>query len=403
MKFAKLSLAAIVVAGLTSSSFAADTLADAFKDGKMSGELKAYYFTKDNGTKDADIFTTGATLSYKTAPLYGFTLGLTAQSAASPVADDDGKAMFNSSMYGSGAVLSESYIAYSLGKTTAMVGRMYLDTPLVASSGSRVIKESFEGAAIINTDLPNTTLIAGYVQKFQSRTDKKGNTGKFTKNFTTQSGPNVDIDDGAYTLAAINKSITGLTLTAAYEYADAFLAGAVDGGVHIGYAEALYKGKAGEVGYTLGLQDYYNKIDDSKTIDNSINAYGIKAGLSYKGINGTVAFSQVSDDNVAAGAVLSGLGNGADLLYTDSSISSPGYDRDTKAYLVDVNYDINAAANVGASYVETDNSKTVSYSSLYGLYKFDGALKGLSLKAQYEDIGKDADGSNLWFKANYKF
>ena len=61
MKFAKLSLAAIVVAGLTSSSFAADTLADAFKDGKISGELKAYYFTKDNGTKDADIFTTGAT------------------------------------------------------------------------------------------------------------------------------------------------------------------------------------------------------------------------------------------------------------------------------------------------------------------------------------------------------
>ena len=116
---------------------------------------------------------------------------MTAQSAASPVADDDGKAMFNSSMYGSGTVLSESYIAYSLGKTTAMVGRMYLDTPLVASSGGRVIKESFEGAAIINTDLPNTTLIAGYVQKFQSRTDKKGNTGKFTKNFTTQSGPNV--------------------------------------------------------------------------------------------------------------------------------------------------------------------------------------------------------------------
>ena len=41
MKLAKLSLAAMVVAGLASSSFAADTLADAFKSGTVTGELKA--------------------------------------------------------------------------------------------------------------------------------------------------------------------------------------------------------------------------------------------------------------------------------------------------------------------------------------------------------------------------
>ncbi len=39
MKLAKLSLAAMVDAGLASSSFAADTLADAFKNGKVSEEL----------------------------------------------------------------------------------------------------------------------------------------------------------------------------------------------------------------------------------------------------------------------------------------------------------------------------------------------------------------------------
>ena len=41
MKLAKLSLVAMVVAGLASGSFAADTLADAFKNGKVSGELRA--------------------------------------------------------------------------------------------------------------------------------------------------------------------------------------------------------------------------------------------------------------------------------------------------------------------------------------------------------------------------
>ena len=267
MKLAKLSLAAMVVAGLASSSFAADTLADAFKNGKVNGELKAYYFSKDreadltNGTTAGrnDIFTTGVMLGYKTAPLYGLTLGLTFQGSASPFADKGAKgndgdtANFASDMYGSGAQLSEAYLSYTLGKTTAMAGRMFLDTPLFATSGSSVVKDAFQGIAIINTDLPNTTLIAGYVDRFQNRTDGNGNIGKFKKVFATGSRVDVPVNDGAYTIAAINKSITGLTLTAAYAYAEDL--------IQLGYAEALYEGKAGEIGYTLGGQFYYNNFD----------------------------------------------------------------------------------------------------------------------------------------------
>jgi len=408
MKLAKLSLAAIVVAGLASSSFAADTLADAFKNGTVNGELKAYYFGTNDGDNRQDIFTTGVSLGYKTAAFYGFTLGLTAQGSASPFASEGSKDTYGGSMYGPGAVLSEAYVAYSIGKTTALVGRMYLDTPLVASSGSRVVKDSFEGAAIINTDLPNTTLIAGYVQKGQDRTNNggsdDGSIGKFTKYFATGSLSigelPVAADDGAYTLAVINKSIAGLTLTAAY-------ANAIDI-AQLAYAEALYEGKAGEIGYTLGGQYYYNKFDSSLSagIDDSINSYAFKAGLSFKGINGTVAYSQTSDDNVVVGDLVSGLGNGADLLYTDSVISSPGYTRDTKAYLADLNYDVTASANLGARYVQANNDfldEKVSYTSLYGSYKFEGALKGFKTGVEYEKVGKDGDGDNVWVKANYKF
>ncbi|MCR1810858.1 OprD family outer membrane porin [Sulfurospirillum sp. hDNRA2] len=404
MKLAKLSLAAMVVAGLASSSFAADTLADAFKQGSVNGELKAYYFSHDDDSMDrADIFSTGIMLGYKTASFYGFSLGLTAQGSASPFADSDGKAYYNSDMYGSGAVLSESYLAYSAGKTTAMVGRMFLDTPLVSGSGSRIIKEAFEGAAIINTDLPNTTLIAGYVQKWQSRTDGDGNVGKFSRKNVSTNTASVDINDGAYTVAAINKSIPGLTLTGAYAYAEAF--DTVD--VNIVYVEALYEGKAGEIGYTLGVQDYYNAFDNAGTPDDTINLYAVKAGLSFKGINGTVAFSQVSDDAVFGNTIASGLGNGADLLYTDPVIAMNGYHRDTKSYLIDLNYDITAAANIGARYVlaemGTGINEDVSSTAVYGTYKFDAALKGFSLGAQYEKQGQDGDGNDVWVKANYKF
>ena len=400
MKLAKLSLAAIVVAGLASSSFAADTLADAFKNGKVNGELKAYYFANEDDTNDKDsIFTTGVMLGYKTAPLYGFTLGLTAQGSSSPFADAGGKADYDGHMYGSGAVLSEAYVAYNIGKTTAMVGRMFLDTPLVSGSGSRVIKEAFEGAAIINTDLPNTTLIAGYVQKFQSRTDGSGNVGEFSRKNVSTNTASVNINDGAYTVAAINKSVPGLTLTGAYVYAEAN--DVID--VNIVYVEALYEGKMGEIGYVLGAQDYYNVIDNAGTQDDSINLYALKAGLSFKGINGTVAYSQVSNDATLAGTIISGIGNGADLLYTDPVIGMPGYNRDTTSYLFDLNYDVTASANLGARYVLAElANRDEDYTAIYGTYKFE-SLKGFSMGAQYETKGKDADGQDLWVKANYKF
>ena len=191
MKLAKLSLAAMMVAGLASSSFAADTLADAFKNGSVKGEIKAYYFS-NNGEHDSDdtsredIFTTGLMLNYKTATLYGFGANFTFQGSSSPFSDNDGEARYQGSMYGPGAVLSEAYLSYTLGKTTAMVGRMFLDTPLISGSGSRIVKEAFEGAAIINTDLPDTTLIAGYVQKFQARTAGADHDApKFKRTFKT--------------------------------------------------------------------------------------------------------------------------------------------------------------------------------------------------------------------------
>ena len=122
MKLAKLSLVAMVVAGLASSSFAADTLADAFKNGKVTGELRAWYFDRDTGDQNtntlakgnADLFSTGIMLSYVTDSLYGLSLGTTFQGNYAPFADKDAKNLYGTDMYGSGAVLSEAYVVYTL-------------------------------------------------------------------------------------------------------------------------------------------------------------------------------------------------------------------------------------------------------------------------------------------------
>jgi hypothetical protein len=400
MKLAKLSLAAIVVAGLASSSFAADTLADAFKNGKVSGAVQAYYWTKDNGTTNADIFTTGIDLSYQTASFYGLAFKATFQSSSAPFADSDAKTVFASDMWGSGAVLSEAFVSYSIGKTTALVGRMYLDTPLVASSGSRMTKQSFQGAAVINTDLPNTTLIAGYVDKYQARTDGNGNIGKFKKEFNTGSGyaDGVRVNDGAYELAAINKSIPGLTLTAAYAN--------VVNIIQVAYAEAAYEGKAGKFAYGLAAQYYYNNADDSIVTEDN-NLVGVKASLGYDAFGAYVAYSKVNNKAGTVGGVVSGLGGGADLAYTGSPIMSDSYANDTEAYKVGATYAIMKNANVGLSYTNNEIDSTnykAGFTAVEADYAFEGALKGLSAAFIYEDGSKDANGKDaMRLNVNYKF
>ncbi|MCD8478018.1 MAG: major outer membrane protein, partial [Sulfurospirillum sp.] len=232
MKLAKLSLAAMVVAGLASSSFAADTLADAFKNGKVSGELKAWYFDKSvedsKGDNNANLTNVGLTLGFVTDSLYGFYAGATYQGSSMPFVSSgdkaDTEARFKEHEYASGSVLSEAYLGYKIGKTNAKIGRQYISTPLVSGSGSRFFKESFEGVTVVNTDIPQTTLVAGYVNKFQGRTSyissnktagTEGDAPTFEKS-AVFNGADVYDFDGAYTAAIINKSITGLTLTAQY-------------------------------------------------------------------------------------------------------------------------------------------------------------------------------------------
>ncbi|AHJ11769.1 OprD family outer membrane porin [Sulfurospirillum multivorans] len=402
MKLAKLSLAAIVVAGLASSSFAADTLADAFKNGKVSGELRAYYFDRDKGPgKDADIFNVGVVLGYVTDSFYGFKLGATFQSNYAPFADGaigetgTGKDLFKGDMYGSGAVLSEMYVQYAIGKTTAKVGRQFISTPLVAGSGSRMIKQSFQGATIINTDLPQTTLVAGYVDKFQARTDGAGDVADFEKVG----------DNGAYTLLAINKSIAGLTITGQWaEVTDA---------ADIYYGELAYAGKAGEFAY--GLSGQYDIINYDTLIGRDDSGfYGLKASFGFSGLKTYVAYSKVDKDDRADGTSgNAGLGGGSDILYTANVITGGDYSADAKAYAIDANYAITSQAKIGARYVSVDlpkasgaASKDYSTINFYTSYAFDGSLKGFVVEAQYEDLSADSgatDTNEFRFKAAYKF
>ncbi|MBP1681440.1 MAG: putative outer rane porin [Proteobacteria bacterium] len=431
MKLAKLSLAAMVVAGLASSSFAAsDTLADAFKNGKVNGELRAWYFDRDSGTgsTSADIFNTGVVLGYVTDSLYGLSLGLTFQSNYAPEADATAKKVFDGDMYGSGAVLSEAYVAYTIGKTTAKVGRQFISTPLVNGSGSRMVKEAFQGAVVLNTDLPQTTLAAGYVNKFQGRTsqvtgdavvvDGVSDIPEFKNNAIFYGAGNFTFD-GAYTVLAINKSIPNLTITAQYAMVND-VAGTVAGDTDV------YVGALGYVipmsNFKIGLDAAYQASATDKDIGLDGDMTGLKASLiDLAGFGATVAYTTTSNND----DVILGMGNGAGgavafaaPLITGAARTATG---STDAYKVEATYDFSKVGVTGlkvlGQYVEVKADKSTGFAARTvdndwtywaGQIAYDvPALKGLTLSLEYEDVKREAatttNSDELRFRANYKF
>lgn len=447
MKLVKISLAAVLVAGLSTGSFAADTLGDAFKNGKVSGELKAWYFDKDteklnsstaptsvvkDTAKTGDILNTALILNYVTDTFYGFNVGATMQANAAPFVDEEGKTAYKDDMWGSGAVLSEAYLGYTIGKTNAKIGRQFISTPIVNGSGSRIVKESFEGATIVNTDVPSTTLIAGYVDKFQGRTstgmgEADGDAPSFEKRaiFLGVSASTTYAFDDAYTLAIINKSIPNLTLTGQYAWA-----GEVNKAddVDVYYTEA---------NYVLPMNGFKLKFDanfrGSKT--DLVTGSGVNA-ISYDGTQtaGRISISELAGfgaaftaaTNSKDDAVIAGMGNGASS-YTATLVkaSSPSLRANTDSYRVDLTYDFSKLGVTGLKgilqYAEAnqDRVKSAQTSADYTSYAAGisyaiPALKGLSLELQYEQQEIEttrysnntkftADLDELRFKANYKF
>lgn len=450
MKLVKLSLTAVLAAGLATHSFAADTLADAFKNGKVSGELRAWYFDKDteklnssssptavikDTAKSGDILNTAVILSYVTDTLYGFNLGATFQANYAPVVDDEGKEAYKDDMYGSGAVLSEAYLGYSLGKTKAKLGRQYISTPVVNGSGSRIVKESFEGATIVNTDLPATTLLAGFIDKFQGRTSTgmetgDGNAPTFEKRaiFLGVSASKTYEFDDAYTVAIINKSIPNLTLTGQYAWAGDVNSGTNKKDVDMYYTEANYVLPV--AGFKVGFDLNYRASKTDLIAGTGANAIAFDGSqmagrvslseLAGFGASFTAASTSKND------AVIAGMGNGASS-YTATLVkaSSPSLRANTDSYRVDLTYDFSKLGVAGLKTIlqygvaNQDRVQSASTSADYtsyaaGITYVVPAVKGLSLELLYEkqeiettrysnNTHFSADLDELRFKANYKF
>lgn len=308
-KIVKTSLvASFALATMSTSLMGAQSIDEAFANGKLKGAIKSYYFAQSfdgAGKNDSSVWANGGFLNFITDDYKGLTFGTTVQtSQVASIDDKDGKT--TGSMNADGTVLSEAYLQYTYDNTTLKTGRQYVKTPLLAGSGSRLIKESFEAHLLVNSDIPNTTVVAGVVTKYQTRTDKTSYGDNSWVDFATDGngGPGKfnDINKfggGVQTLYVANNSIKNLK--AQFQYA-----------IIPNVADAIYADAKYDFGTAYVAGQYYGTDYDPTISTKDSSMVGAKIGTKVAGVDLFAGYTSTADDNTVA----RGIGQGAYAHYT---------------------------------------------------------------------------------------
>jgi len=285
MKLSRLSLVAATL--VVTSSFAADSISSMFADGKVKGEIRGYYMHGDrtmHGNVDADRVggAVGGHLKYETASFNGLSLGASFYTANGLGLNSDAAETARTSLLdGDDAinVLAEAYAQYAIGNTVVKIGRQMLNTPWVNGDDSRMVPNTFEAYTLINSDLPDTTIIASHVTKA-----KKKNSNDFVSVVPTDEAVNV--------LAAIYAGIPNTTIKL-FEYYSADT-------INVFVAEAGYKTAVSGIKLGFDLR-YVNQKDvgDNKIgeIDTDLITARVKASMD-NGVSFGLGVASVGDQDL---------------------------------------------------------------------------------------------------------
>ena len=265
MKFTKLSL----IAALAVTSAVAG-------ESTITGDAKVFYGTTDAG--NGDLFDKGTntmgdasvSLDYSRDIADGVTLnaGMTGISTLGLESTLVGNTWVNHALKDR-AWIDVANVTAKLGKTTAVIGRQKLDTPLAFTETWNIAENTFDAFTFVNNDVADTTLVGSLVTR--------ANGGEFTN---LQAGMG-DLGEGIYAFGAVTKLIPNTTAQLWYYdfahdnnkklwvQADSEVAGGITAGVQ--YAQAMADAGedssivAAKLGYDangMGLYAAYSNADE---------------------------------------------------------------------------------------------------------------------------------------------
>lgn len=282
-------------------SFANESLENALTNGKFSGDFRSYYFSKtyEHTYKNADIWVNGIYLRYKSASFKGFSLGSTTLFTTKTFENDPDN-RFYYTMDTEGYRLSEFYLEYLKNKTNIKIGRQYIDTPLVKSNDSRLVKQAFHGVVLENVNISKSKIQLAYLNKFQDRTNSQGDIGEFEKKGLG--------NKGTWSLYFATQALKNTIIQTQYVKVSEAIKNSKDS-FDIIFSEVRYNFEAEYKPFLIAqyLTTLYekNNLEDGKS-------FGVVLGGTFSGLYGYIAFNKVTKHN----SVKQGIG-GATALNTN--------------------------------------------------------------------------------------
>jgi len=420
MKLVKMSLAAAVLLG--ASAFAIDNV-------KVSGDAKLFYTTNNTGNfdlfdKDSSAADTALRLGVTGDLTKGVSFGVTGYAVSTLGLENNlvsntwtgaHGVQANGSPFGAQvddqAWIGEMWVAASLGKTTAKLGRMELDTPLAFSEKWSIVPNTFDAAVLINQDIPDTTVVGAWVGKGNGVNAIGVATGGANAiNNSTAIGDNVVgagadfntfMNNGAYALAVVNNSFKPLTAQAWYynvaNVADAFW---LQADINCEKIKGL---KIGAQYADLDPKGLLDGLDNSK-------AYAFKLGYTgVENLNVSAAYSKADQDGTlkVANVATNNLGAAQSKLYTEAwwnygYVGTP----DARSWNVTAEFDA-GVAKLGAYYTDVNvdqanvDMKEMTVTATKSFGPLDATLAYISTDADDQNTGDRYDTVQAYLTLNF--
>lgn len=236
--------------------------------------------------------------------------------------------------------VTEANLDYKIGNTSVIVGRQALNTPLLFTERWNASYNTFDAAVLMNSDIPYTTLVAGYVHQhngagsignatatgFPSTTMHNGSFNGFGTTYNSTTDVVTDGKKRAYAFGAIVKPTKELAMSLWYYDINSIL------GAY--WVDAEYKIS----GMFFGIQN--SGIDVATAgADNAMITAG-KVGYTLDKLTLDVAYSTTATGNAGSAAIANAATGDKSKVYTQSVFQDGAVvgTRDTDAWRVGAAY-----------------------------------------------------------------
>ena len=373
-----------------------ESLENAFLCGKISGRLNTLYYSTHNAyfvpDLNQDTITTGGFIKFETQPIAGLSAGISYAGQWRLDDKDPNKAEVTELSQDKDG-LAEAYIDWRNADWKIRLGQQSLDVPFVGHYDWRVMPPLFR-AADVQYGTQHDYVRATWIDRFKSYADDQfEKTSRYSSEIETDgmwsigAAKSFDFADQKLKTQALYQSYTDYNRLAYLE-------------AHLQWEDLPYQPD-------LGIQAMWSE-SQGKELAGNTDHQGVGISLALKILNGMTfktAYNYIkpNEDSYLNGALFTPY-----MIYTASGpyFAQPFFTSTQDlgaghAAMLSIEGSLNEQTYVGANYsfmhlTEADDVKNLNQSEyvIYGIYNFDGGLKGWSIanffgvvtSPRYEDV-----------------